>query len=173
MRSYVCFTNCSVGLRLDSPNVRSTKGSVRKTIWESEQFLEYHVYYLRKSLKFKIRHWKNFQSPLNKISLYYQTVIDQRLTVFNQLFNKLDRRNVRSTKWLVRKAIWESEQFPGCNMTSPRGSFKANSFKMNEFSYQPLKKLVMILIKLACLSTKWSVCKSIWESPQFLEYQLY
>ena len=32
-----------------------------------------------------------------------------------------------------------SEQFPGCNMKSTRGSFKTNSFEMNEFPYQPLK----------------------------------
>ena len=34
-----------------------------------------------------------------------------------------------------------SEQFAGCNMTSSRGSFKTNSFEMNEFPYQPLKKI--------------------------------
>ena len=38
------------------------------------------------SLKCKIRHCKKFQCPLSKISLRYQTVIDQRLTVFQQLF---------------------------------------------------------------------------------------
>ena len=54
-----------------------------------------HVYYLRtpskkfcwKSLKFKIRHCKNIQCPLSKFSLRYQTVIDQGLTVFHQLFS--------------------------------------------------------------------------------------
>ena len=35
---------------------------------------------------------------------------------------QLDPRNVRTTKWSVRKTIWESEQFPACNMTSSRGS---------------------------------------------------
>ena len=40
-----------------------------------------------KSLKIKIRHCKNFQYPLNKISLHYQTVFDQRLTVTHLLFS--------------------------------------------------------------------------------------
>ena len=41
-----------------------------------------------KSLKFKISHCKNFQCPLTKISLHYQTPIDQKLTVFHQLFSE-------------------------------------------------------------------------------------
>ena len=53
------------------------------------------MYYLRfrsqkffwKSLKFQTRHSKNLQCPLNKISLHYQNVIDDSLTVFNQLFS--------------------------------------------------------------------------------------
>ena len=39
------------------------------------------------SLKFKMRHCKYFQCALSKISLHYQNVIDQRLTVFHQLFS--------------------------------------------------------------------------------------
>ena len=34
-----------------------------------------------------------------------------------------------------------SEQFPEYNMTLPRGYFKANSFEMNEFPNQLLKKI--------------------------------
>ena len=34
-----------------------------------------------------------------------------------------------------------SQQFPGSNMTSSRGSFKVNCLEMNEFPYDPLKKL--------------------------------
>ena len=34
-----------------------------------------------------------------------------------------------------------SEQFPGRNMVSYRGSFKTNSFEMNEFPYKPLEKI--------------------------------
>ena len=77
-------------------SVRTSKYPIDKMIgsqdhWGSQQFLECDVYYLRtpsqnffwKSLKFKIRHCKNFQSTLTKISLHSQTVIDQRLTVFN------------------------------------------------------------------------------------------
>ena len=58
------------------------------------QFVECHVYYLStpsqklfwKSLKFKTKHCKNFKCPLSKVSLQCQTVIDQRLTIFHQLF---------------------------------------------------------------------------------------
>ena len=109
------------------------------------------MYYLRtplqnfswKSLKFKIRHSKNFQCPLNKVSLHYQTVIDQRLTVFSNcsVGLQLDPGNVRTTKWSVCKTIWESEQFPACNTTSSRDSFKANSFEMNKYLNQPLRKI--------------------------------
>ena len=44
---------------------------------------------------------------------------------------QLHLRNIWSTKRLVRKAIWESERFPGSNITLSRVSFKANllSFK--------------------------------------------
>ena len=62
---------------------------------QSEQFLECHVYLLRtlsekiflKWINVQIRHCKKFHCPLSKISVYYQTVIDQRLTVFHKLFN--------------------------------------------------------------------------------------
>ena len=40
-----------------------------------------------KLLKFKMRHCKNFQCTLSKICLYHQTVIDQRPTIFHQLFS--------------------------------------------------------------------------------------
>ena len=89
------FQNCSVGLQLDPWNIRSTKQSVRKAIWQSEEFPEYAVFKLRtlsfkifsKWTNFQIRHCKKFHCLLRKISLNYQTVIDQRLTVYHQLFS--------------------------------------------------------------------------------------
>ena len=33
-----------------------------------------------------------------------------------------------------------SDQFPECNMTSSRGSFKANFLEMIQFPHQPLKR---------------------------------
>ena len=42
-------------------------------------------------------------------------MIDHRLTVFHQLFSWTligPSTNVRLTKWSVRKAIWQSEEFP-------------------------------------------------------------
>ena len=52
----------------------------------------------------------------------------------------MNPRNVQLTKLSVRKAIWGSQHIPECNITSTRGSFKANSFKMDELPNQPLKK---------------------------------
>ena len=66
---------------------------------------------------------------------------------------QLNSPNVRSTKWSVCKAIWQSEQFPGCNMTSYRGSFKDNSFEINQFSNQPLKIIVLSLKIILLLQT--------------------
>ena len=68
---------------------------VRKAIWQSEQFPDYHVYWLRtlsqkifcKLINFWSRHLKIFHFRLSIISLHYQTVIDQRLTVFHQLLS--------------------------------------------------------------------------------------
>ena len=63
-----------------SESLSNSLNAFRKMRSPSEKFFW-------KSLKFKIRHCKNFQCPLSKISLHYQTVIDQRLTVFHQLFS--------------------------------------------------------------------------------------
>ena len=52
-----------------------------------QSYLETPQHFFWKSLKIKIRHCRNFQCPLSKISVHYQTVIDQRLTVFHQLFS--------------------------------------------------------------------------------------
>ena len=41
----------------------------------------------------------------------------------------------------VHNAIWMSEQFSECNMTSSRGSFKPNSFEINECPNRPLNKI--------------------------------
>ena len=104
---------------MDSRNVRSTKWSVRKEIWQSKQFFEYHFHELRtpsqkifcKSINFKIKYCKKFPC---KIRLYYQTVIDQRLIAFHQLFSwtSAGSPNARSIKWSVRKAIWQPQEFP-------------------------------------------------------------
>ena len=61
-----------------------------------------------------------------------------------------------SRKWLVCKAIGGCEHVPECNITASRSSFKANFFEMDEFPKQPLKNLIMILIKLACFFKRFS-----------------
>ena len=40
-----------------------------------------------KWINIQIKHCKTFHCRLSKISLHYQTVIDQRITLFNQLFS--------------------------------------------------------------------------------------
>ena len=67
---------------------------------------EYHVYQLQKIfpklINAQIRQCKKFHRPFSKISLYYQTLIDQRLKVFHQLFSStlklFHRRNDRFAK---------------------------------------------------------------------------
>ena len=78
IRGYQPFTNCSVGLQLDPPNVRSTKSSVRKAIWQSEKFLDYAMYRVSaptlkifsKWIIFQIRHCEKVHCPLSKASLH-------------------------------------------------------------------------------------------------------
>ena len=115
---------------------------VRKAIWQSEQFLEYHVNQLRslsrknfgKWINFQIRDCKTFHCPLFKISLHYQTVIDQRLTVFHRLFSCT---SVGPLKCLINKMIgsevhltgWE---IPWVALVTAKNSFADNFFEMNK-----------------------------------------
>ena len=93
-------------------------------------------------LNCQIRHCKKVNCTLSTYSLHYQTVIiDQMLTNFHHLHSWT---SVRLLKCPIDKIIslqghLNSEQFPECNMTSSRASFKGNSFDMNQFSYQSLK----------------------------------
>ena len=64
---------------------------------------------------------------------------------------QMDPRNVWSTKWSVHKAIWQSEQFPECNMTSARGSLTEDLFGLNEFPNQALKKIHCALDKISLI----------------------
>ena len=43
--------------------------------------------FFAKLINVEIRQWKNAHCHLDQISLRYHTVIDQRLTVFHQLFS--------------------------------------------------------------------------------------
>ena len=141
-------------VRLDfSWTLPLTKWSVRKAIRESEPFFECHVYYLRAptqkgfwmSLKFKIRHCKNFQCSLNKSSLQCQTVTDQGL-YFTYCSGRLllDPWNVGLTHWSVRKAIWKSKEFPDYPVT--------NCSVGLQFYHRNVRL------------RKWSVRKAIWQS---------
>ena len=94
-KGYQIFTNYSGGLQSDPRNVRSTKWSIGKAIWQSEEFCYSPVHLTRtpslnlftKWINFELRQWKNANCHLDKISLHYHTVIDHRLTVVHQLFS--------------------------------------------------------------------------------------
>ena len=67
---------------------------------------------------------KNVHCLLSKISLHSVTASWSEASSLSPTV-QLDFRwtlNVRSTKWSVCKDIWQSEQFPECNMTSSRGN---------------------------------------------------
>ena len=59
-----------------------------------------------KWINFQIRWCKKFDCILSKISLHYQTVIDQRLTVFYQLFSWT---LVGSSKFQIDKMVGSQE----------------------------------------------------------------
>ena len=44
-----------------------------------------------------------------------------------------------------------SDQFPECNMTSSRGSFKTNSLEMIQFPHQTLKRFNRALDKISLI----------------------
>ena len=156
-----------------------------------------------KWLKFQIRHCKNVHCSLSQISLHYQTVIGQTLTVFHQLFSwtSVGHSKCPIDKRSVQKAILQSQEYSEYNMAWSRSSFKTNSFEMNEIWTKPLKenctfgKICLLFqtvleseatslsptvhldfswtLKISVWSTKWSVRKAIWESEEFPEYHVY
>ena len=112
----------------------------------SKQFLEYHVYQMRtlshkifcKSINFKIKYCKTFHCPLRKISLHYQTVIDQRLTAFHQLFSWT---SVGLSKCLIDKMIGSQghlnvSEVPVVQHDIIQRLFETNSSQMNQFPKQ-------------------------------------
>ena len=100
---------------------------------------------LSKWLNVEIRACKICRCPLNKISLHYQAVIGQSLTVFYQLFSwtSVGPSKCRLTKWLARKAIWQSEEFPEYHVLE---SFKDNSVEINKFPKKEAIKFINCMI---------------------------
>ena len=135
-------------------SVGSTTWSVNKATWQSEESCESPVHLIRtaslkffvKWITFEIRQQKNANCHLEKISLLYHTVVDQRLTVINQL---LSWTSVVLWKCPIDKTIG-SQGYLTVSAVSSRRSFKASSFEMNRFLYQPLKNLIVLSIKLTC-----------------------
>ena len=66
-----------------------------------------------------------------------------------------------------------SEQFSECKMTSSRGSFKANSFEMNEFPNQPLKEINSAFDKISLLfqTVLESEARSLLPTVQLLSHK--
>ena len=120
-----------------------------------EQFLEYHVYKLRTiSQKIfcnwrnvQIRHCKKVPCPLSKISLHYQSAIDQRLTVIHQMFSWT---SAGPSKFPIHKmsgsqghlTVWRVPKVPS---VLDKNSFTKNFFKMNKVSNQALQKISLYL----------------------------
>ena len=115
-----------------------------KAIWQSEQFSHYHVYKPRTLsqkifcnwINFWIKHSKIFHCSLSKISLHYQTVIDQRLTVLHPLFSWT---SVRVSKYPMDKMIGSLGHLtvwgvPRVWCVPAKNSFTEKFFEMNKFS---------------------------------------
>ena len=82
--------------------------------------------------KFSNQAFKKCHCPVSKTILRYQTVIDQRQLFTNcSVELKLDPRIVQWTKWLVCKAIWQSEEFPDCHVYQPRCQLLENKCGWN------------------------------------------
>ena len=79
-------------------------------------------------LKLQIRHCKKVNYPLSKITLHYCDWSEaNNLSPSCSIILQLDSRNVRSTKWSVRKAIWQSQELPESNVHQLR-TLSQNSF---------------------------------------------
>ena len=129
---------------LDLRNFRSRKWSVCKGIWQSKQFLEYHVNQLRtpsqeifcKSIHFKIKYCEKFHYRLRKMSLHYETANDQRLTAFHQLFSWT---SAGPSKCPIDKMIGSQGHLtvwrvPWLPYVQAKSSITENIFQMNNFS---------------------------------------
>ena len=88
----------------------------------------------------QIRHCKTFHCPLGKNSLYYQTVIDQRLTVFHLLFSCT---SIGSSKSLIDKLI-SSQGIPGVPCVPVKNSIT------NFFSNECLSQKHLIVVSVPC-----------------------
>lgn len=77
---------------------------------------------------------------LIKLTRTFTVLVDQSLEDFHQLYSwtSLGSRNIKSTKWVVFKVIWQSKQFLEYPVISARGPSKTN-FKKIKFSKQRYK----------------------------------
>ena len=109
------------------------------------------------SINFKIKYCKKFHC---KISLHYQTVIAVGL--------QLDPPNVRSTKWSVRKAIWQSEEFHDYPMYMLRAPSLKIFSKWIVFQNRHCKKVHCTLSKfrLHSLTASWPKASSLSQTVQ-------
>ena len=90
---------------------------------------------LSKRINVQIRHCKNFDCVLSKISLHYQIVIDQRLTVFHQQFSWT---SVGPSKCPIDKMIGSQGQWivwgdPWLHWVQAKNSITENFFQINNF----------------------------------------
>ena len=114
-------------------------------------------------LNFQIRHCENFQCSFSKISLHYRTVIDQRLTVFHQLFSWT---SVGPSKCPIDKMIGSQGHLtiwrvPWVLCVQDKNSITENFFQMNNFSNCRLSK-----IRLHSPTAPWSEASNLSRNVQ-------
>ena len=95
-----------------------------------------HRIFFCQSINFKIKYCKKFHCHLTKISLHYQTVLDQRLTAFHQVFSWT---SARPSKCPIHKMIGLQGHLtvwilPWLSYLQAKSSITENIFQMNNFS---------------------------------------
>ena len=82
--SWASLSKCQINKMIDSRGHLTVSGVPRVSYVLPKNFSQK---IFSKWINFQIGHWKKFHRPLSKINLHYQTLIDQKLTVFHQLFS--------------------------------------------------------------------------------------
>ena len=107
MRGEQSFTNCSVGLQLDSGNARSIKWSIHKVVLMSEQLPEGSMASYRNSFKdnffqmiqFPNKPLKKIICAFDKISLVLQTVLEWEARSFSPTLQLDFNRTLEMSDW--------------------------------------------------------------------------
>ena len=111
------------------------------TSWELPHIIFFGSQY------FEIKYCKKFHCHLHKISLHYQTMIDQRLTALYQLFS-----------WTLQMSDWQNDQFPSSD-DNLKSSLTSAMYRLRFASLKILSKWIIFQIrhckKVNCLLNKF------------------